>query len=104
MSRARRAVGSDDLGVLVSRYHGPSFGFASRNYYAEFLAAREIVQHVGRYFPRLRPGNVIEYRVKEGDSLSTVAHRHGVTIPQLRQTNDLMSAQLQPGQRLLIRL
>jgi len=102
--RARREVGSDDLGVLVHRYHGPSFGFASRNYYAEFLAAREIVQHVGRYFPQLRPGNVIEYRVKEGDCLSTVAQRHGVTIPQLRQTNGLVSAQLQPGQRLLIRL
>jgi membrane-bound lytic murein transglycosylase D len=105
VARARREIGSDDLGVLVARYHGPSFGFASRNYYAEFLAAREIVQHVGRYFPALRPGNVIEYRVKSGDSLYTVAHRHGVTIPALRQTNGLvLSAQLQPGQRLLIRL
>jgi len=102
--RARRDVGSDDLGVLVNRYHGPSFGFASRNYYAEFLAAREIAQHVGRYFPQLRPGTVIEYRVKEGDCLTTVAQRHGVTVPQLRQTNGLVSAQLQPGQRLLIRL
>lgn len=102
--RGRREVGSDDLGVLVTRYHGPSFGFASRNYYAEFLAAREIAQHVGRYFPQLRPGTVIEYRVKEGDCLSTVAQRHGVTVPQLRQTNGLVSAQLQPGQRLLIQL
>ncbi len=104
MMRARREVGSDDLAQIVDRYRGPSFGFASRNYYAEFLAAREIVQHVGRYFPQLRPGHIIEYRVKEGDCLSTVAQRHGVTVPQLRQTNGLVSAQLQPGQRLLIQL
>jgi membrane-bound lytic murein transglycosylase D len=104
VERARHEVGSDDLGTLVARYSAPGFGFASRSYYAEFLAAREVLHQVGRYFPDLRPGTVIEYRVRSGDSLYRVAHRHGVTIPSLRQTNGLVSARLQPGQLLLIPL
>src|SRR6266850_8439789 len=35
-------VGSTDIGDLVMRYHGKAFGFASRNFYAEFLAALDV--------------------------------------------------------------
>jgi len=36
------------------RYRGPAFGFASRNFYAEFLAALEVVQRRGDLFGDLR--------------------------------------------------
>ncbi len=36
---------------IVQNYNGPHFGFAARNYYAEFLAALEIHQHENQYFP-----------------------------------------------------
>src|SRR5262249_43735918 len=49
--RARDVVGSDDLGDIVARYRGPGFGFASRNYYAEFLAALHVMRHADTYFP-----------------------------------------------------
>jgi len=42
MKRAQNQVGRDFVHI-VKNYDGPSFGFASRNYYAQFLAAREIV-------------------------------------------------------------
>lgn len=41
---ARTAVGSDAIDEIVERYAGPRFGFASRNFYAEFLAALELIQ------------------------------------------------------------
>jgi membrane-bound lytic murein transglycosylase D len=41
---ARAAVGSDAIDEIVARYAGPRFGFASRNFYAEFLAALEVVR------------------------------------------------------------
>jgi len=104
VERARRAVGSDDLGVLVTRYAGPGFGFASRNFYAEFVAASQVLRHVERYFPEIAPDRIIEYQVKRGDSLFKVARRHGITVPKLCATNGLRSAKLQPGQVLLIRL
>ncbi len=41
MRRAQNTVGRDFVRI-VKAYNGPAFGFASRNYYAQFLAAKEI--------------------------------------------------------------
>jgi membrane-bound lytic murein transglycosylase D len=104
VERARRAVGSNDLGVLVTRYRGPGFGFMARNFYAQFLAALHVARHRTTYFPEIAPARVLEYRVKRGDTLSGVARRHGVSLGVLRAKNGLRSAAIQPGQRILIRL
>ncbi|MDE2220581.1 MAG: lytic transglycosylase domain-containing protein, partial [Gammaproteobacteria bacterium] len=53
MRRARDQVGSDDIVQIVRRYHSPSFGFASRNYYASFLAALRLDRDPERYFGAL---------------------------------------------------
>lgn len=45
-----RRTGSNDLGVLIETYHGRLFKFASKNFYAEFLAAREVARAPERYF------------------------------------------------------
>ncbi|HSD49818.1 MAG TPA: lytic transglycosylase domain-containing protein [Candidatus Methylomirabilis sp.] len=39
---ARATVGSSAVEEIVARYTGPRFGFASKNFYAEYLAALEI--------------------------------------------------------------
>lgn len=48
MKRAQNQVGRD-FARIVKTYNGPAFGFASRNYYAQFLAAREIASNSGQY-------------------------------------------------------
>ncbi len=48
--RAMRETGTDDLGEIVMSYKGERFGFASRNFYAAFLAASDIAADPGRYF------------------------------------------------------
>jgi hypothetical protein len=40
---ASAAVGSRSIEDIVARYNGPRFGFASKNFYAEFLAALDVV-------------------------------------------------------------
>ncbi|NBO38315.1 lytic transglycosylase domain-containing protein [bacterium] len=40
--RAVRSTGSTDLCKIIERYNSPSFRFASSNFYAQFLAARQI--------------------------------------------------------------
>ena len=50
MKRAQNQVGRD-FARIVKTYNGPAFGFASRNYYAQFLAAREIASNSGQYLP-----------------------------------------------------
>ncbi len=46
-----RAQHGDDIGEIVRHYKGRAFGFSSRNFYASFVAAREVADHPERYFP-----------------------------------------------------
>ena len=48
------AVGSQNLVDLIRRYQSPTFGFASKNFYAEFLAATEVAKNSDAYFPFFR--------------------------------------------------
>jgi membrane-bound lytic murein transglycosylase D len=43
-------TGSTDIGVIAQRYRGPAFKFASRNFYAEFLAALDVEKYHTAYF------------------------------------------------------
>ncbi len=44
----------NDFERIYNRFKGSHFGFASKNYYAEFLAALQIDQNKDSYFPGLR--------------------------------------------------
>lgn len=48
-ARAAEQSGSDYCKMLRT-YNGPHFGFAVKNYYAEFLAAMQVHQYEGKYF------------------------------------------------------
>jgi len=50
MLRAKKRFGTD-FERIFREYDGRSFGFASRNFYAEFLAARDIANNPGPFFP-----------------------------------------------------
>lgn len=50
IAKARSQCGND-IGRIVKTYKGQYFGFASRNFYSEFIAAREVARNPQRYFP-----------------------------------------------------
>ena len=50
MARAERELGTSDIATVVREYRGRSFGFAGRNFYAEFIAALDIDRHAHAYF------------------------------------------------------
>jgi len=54
MARAKRRLGTGDLGTIVRDYRSRTFGFASRNFYAQFLAARRILRAYEPYFGPLQ--------------------------------------------------
>ncbi len=47
-------------------------------------------------------GEYISYTIKSGDNLGSIAVKHGVTVSQLKQWNNLKSDQIHPGQNLKI--
>ena len=54
MRRAKRTLGTDDIAVIAEKYRGRTFGFASRNFYAQFLAARKIARSYTSFFGPLQ--------------------------------------------------
>ena len=55
MRRAVRKLGTRDMGEIATRYRSRSFGFASRNFYSEFIAAARIYENRAHYFPGVEP-------------------------------------------------
>lgn len=101
--RAVEAVGSEDLTQIIDQHESRNFGFAVRNFYAQFLAAVRVSENAGYYFPELVNESGIEHVVRRGDTLWDLSRRYGVTIDSIRRANMLSrSAYLRLGQRLLI--
>jgi len=49
MKRAKKRHGGD-IAEIIDKYKRRTFGFASKNFYAEFLAAAKIMENPGKYF------------------------------------------------------
>jgi membrane-bound lytic murein transglycosylase D len=78
MARAVAQLGTTDLVRIIQRYDGRSFGFASKNFYAEFLAALETERNAGQYFNGLRPAAALTW--------------HGVVLPHYVRLAPLAAA------------
>jgi membrane-bound lytic murein transglycosylase D len=50
LRRAQEELGTSNIEVIVKRYQGATFGFASRNFYVAFLAALEVDRNAEKYF------------------------------------------------------
>lgn len=90
MRRATRKLGTSEIDKIVSEYRSRTFGFASRNFYASFLAASSIDTDPARYFGRLvhdprEPSTLVElphfYRV------SSLTRALGIGIDSVRHYN-----------------
>jgi membrane-bound lytic murein transglycosylase D len=53
IAKAVEATGTTDIASIIRYYRGPLFGFASRNFYPEFIAAVEVEADQGQHFPGL---------------------------------------------------
>jgi membrane-bound lytic murein transglycosylase D len=127
MKQAVATVGSRDFGTIVQHYKGPLFGFASKNFYAEFLAVLEVIKHHKVYFAELSlprspyirtaeaeeaPRAVVaaktavgsrEYRVQPGDTLSEIARQFDTTASTLAVLNRIQERDtIKPGQVLAL--
>lgn len=88
--RAVHVEGTRDLGVIVRRYHTAMFGFASRNFYASFLAALYVDQHAQRYFGLLRrlpEEHFQELRLPGYVSVAAIERAADVHAARLRELN-----------------
>ena len=100
MARAKAAWG-DDIAAIVKNYSGKGFGFASRNFYAEFLAARNIARNPQRFFPEglsyQAPLNLDRVRLRQAVPVHTLASYYEVNLGELTALNRAWNPPAQNG-------
>ncbi len=90
MMRAVKQLGTTDISVIIDRYQSDSFGFASRNFYTEFLAAHDVEKAAGRHFGAIAREPAAEHEIivtRHPTSATALAHTFGVDIGLLRELN-----------------
>jgi peptidoglycan lytic transglycosylase D len=92
--RAVAQVESDNLVELINKYYHPYWGYAPKNFYAEFLAAVEIGNNYQQYFPGLEldpPANFREVEVRRSSSVTALASAAGLTRNEFMAWNPAVS-------------
>src|SRR5262249_35715119 len=104
MKQAVATVGTTDFGIIVQRYRGPLFGFASQNFYAEFLAALDLSQNYKQYFGDLlfaepsRPGLLEARTGGEPSTFSAFVESSRPVTLEARMVGELNPAIASPSQ------
>jgi membrane-bound lytic murein transglycosylase D len=109
MKRAANEVGSNDIGQIVWAYQSRSFGFASRNFYAEFLAARDVYNNRERYFgaaalaalPLHIRQPYDEILLPDYIAVGTLTQYCNVTVEELKALNPSLTRYVLSGQKYL---
>ncbi len=104
MARAVRRLGTRDIAVVVEKYKSRTFGFASRNFYAEFIAA--VISYVERerHFPNVEPFPEIRFDVALRDryvALTDLAAATGVEVDRLAELNPALDRTVLAGSLLV---
>lgn len=93
--RAMSQYGDTAYVDILRKYNGRTFGFASRNFYVAFLAAKEVDQNVEKYFPGLVVESPTDYSVASLStyvSVSGLTKALGTTPAKLKQHNPALQA------------
>ena len=99
MANAVRKLGTRDLSVIAKNYKSRYFGFASRNFYAEFLAARYAMKEAVARCDVSRVSDFSYERVPTKDyvTLTHLAQAAGLTKEHLVQLNPALSSEVVAG-------
>jgi membrane-bound lytic murein transglycosylase D len=100
--RAMRQYGDEAYTEILRKYNGRTFGFASRNFYVAFLAAKQVDQDPEKYFPGLTYDNPTNYSTAELQDYipaSDLAAALGVSQKQLAAHNPSLQATIWQGSK-----
>jgi membrane-bound lytic murein transglycosylase D len=104
--RAMRQYGDTAYVDIFRKYNGRTFGFASRNFYLAFLAARQVDQNADQYFPGLVKDPAMEFdavTLPAYISAKALAKPLGVTEAQLQSHNPSLQATIWQGSKYIPR-
>ena len=98
--RGAKAVGSTDINKIIAEHKAESFGFASKNFYAEFLAAVEVEREKSRYFPGIvveEPWHFVEIRISRPVGVQDLARIAGTDPDEILRLNTALLSPITNG-------
>ncbi|MGA0289443.1 MAG: LysM peptidoglycan-binding domain-containing protein [Pseudohongiellaceae bacterium] len=90
IARAVRETGTTDIETIVANYRGRAFGFASRNFYAQFLAVLDVENRASDYFGDVNFDPAPVFRTVVTDAFidaEIFARSVGISLEQLQADN-----------------
>jgi membrane-bound lytic murein transglycosylase D len=102
LRRAQDDLGTSDIAVVVKRYQGATFGFASRNFYVAFLAALEVDQNAEKFFgplTRLPDAESVTVELPDYVPVDAAAKAFRVDMGALRVLNPALLPPIWSGAR-----
>ena len=105
LSGVRRAMsryGDTAYVDILRNYNGRTFGFASRNFYVAFLAAKEVDQNPDKFFPgvvRESPTAYAELKLPDFIPADDLAQALGVSAKQIAKHNSSLQATIWQGSK-----
>lgn len=100
MAKAKSLHGND-IGKIVENYKGEAFGFDSRNFYSQFVAAREVAGNPEKYFPDgvafHKPHDHDRLVLKHPMPVQQLATHYGLSVYQLDELNPSWSNAIVQG-------
>jgi membrane-bound lytic murein transglycosylase D len=106
LRRAQDELGTSDIAVIVKRYQGATFGFASRNFYVAFLAALEVDRNAQKYFgpiTRLPDTDNTPVQLPDYIAVGILAKAFKVDMGALKVLNPALRPPIWSGARLVPR-
>jgi membrane-bound lytic murein transglycosylase D len=101
MKNAKKRYGANIVDV-INGYRSRSFGFASKNFYAEFLAALHVVKNKNKYFPYAnfdKPLNLSSVIFKDFVHINSVMSSLNMTRDEIEKYNPALRRPVISGQK-----
>jgi membrane-bound lytic murein transglycosylase D len=95
MRNASNALGTSDFMTIITRYEGRYFGFASRNFYAEFLAARKVMKDADKYFDDIQYAKALSHdsiKLSSPLHVSALINNSSLTREEIRTYNPALQS------------
>jgi membrane-bound lytic murein transglycosylase D len=104
VARKVREAGTSNLVDIIEDPNDRAFGFASTNFFPEFLAALEVYDDYHRYFPSLvleSPLDLTEIKLTQATSAKYISQKLKIDIEDLRAVNYAVSERVWSGRNSL---
>ncbi len=100
MMRAKKKLGNYD--TIFNKYDGKRFGFASRNFYSEFIAARNVAVNYKKHFGSIkldRPVSAYEVIMPGYAPVENISRFFHVDLPTLQELNPALRPPVFQGRK-----